>query len=166
MNVDTQVQRWHTIVTTVENKPGVLARVAGLFSRRGYNIHSLAVAPTDDERFSRITFTVDVEGSSLDQVVKQLNKLINVVEIRELDPSESVERELILVTVSAGAAHRHDLLQVIDDWRAFVLSENEQQIMLSLSARPARLDEFEECLRPFGIVELQRTGRVALPLLD
>ncbi len=166
MNASTPTQRWHTIVTTVENKPGVLARVAGLFSRRGYNIHSLAVAPTDDVKFSRITFTVDVEGSPLDQVVKQLNKLINVVEIRELDPLDSVERELMLVTVSADAGHRHHLLEVIDDWRAFVLSENDSEIMLSLSARPARLDEFEKSLRPFGIVKLQRTGRVALPSLD
>ncbi len=166
MNSATPTQRWHTIVTTVENKPGVLARVAGLFSRRGYNIHSLAVAPTDDERFSRITFTVDVEGSPLDQVVKQLNKLINVVEIRELDPLDAVERELMLVTVCADAGHRHDLLELIDDWRAFVLSENDSEIMLSLSARPARLDEFEASLRPFGIAKLQRTGRVALPSLD
>ncbi len=166
MNASTPTQRWHTIVTTVENKPGVLARVAGLFSRRGYNIHSLAVAPTDDVKFSRITFTVDVEGSPLDQVVKQLNKLINVVEIRELDPLDSVERELMLVTVSADAGHRRHLLEVIDDWRAFVLSENDSEIMLSLSARPARLDEFEKSLRPFGIVKLQRTGRVALPSLD
>ena len=102
MNGSTPNQRWHTIVTTVENKPGVLARVSGLFSRRNYNIHSLAVAPTDDERFSRITFTVDVEGTPLDQVVKQLNKLINVVDIQELSPTDSVERELKLITVSVG----------------------------------------------------------------
>lgn len=155
-------ERWHTIVTTVENKPGVLARVAGLFSRRGFNIHSLAVAPTDDDRFSRITFTVDVEGSPLDQVVKQLDKLINVVTITELDPDEAIERELMLVTVSAGAAHRGKLMEFIDDWRAYILNENSEEIMLSLSARPSRLDEFEEGLRPFGIAELQRTGRVAL----
>lgn len=162
----TQSERFHTIVTTVENKPGVLARVAGLFSRRGFNIESLAVAPTDDEAFSRITFTVDVESAPLEQVVKQLNKLINVVEIRELDPSESVARELMLVTVSADASHRAQLMDLIDDWRAYVLNENSQNVMLSFSARPARLDEFEEQLRPFGIVELQRTGRVALPALD
>ena len=158
-------ERFHTIVTTVENKPGVLARVAGLFSRRGFNIESLAVAPTDDERFSRITFTVDVASAPLEQVVKQLNKLINVVEIRELDPDDSVSRELMLVTVSVEAAHRKKLMELIDDWRAYVLNENPEQIMLSFSARPARLDEFEEQLRPFGIVELQRTGRVALQAL-
>lgn len=158
-------ERFHTIVTTVENKPGVLARVAGLFSRRGFNIESLAVAPTDDDRFSRITFTVDVESAPLEQVVKQLNKLINVVDIRELDPADSVSRELMLVTVSADSAHRKELMELIDDWRAYVLNENSEQIMLSFSARPARLEEFEEKLRPFGIAEIQRTGRVALASL-
>ena len=156
---------WHTIVATVENKPGVLARVAGLFSRRGFNIHSLAVAPTEDERFSRITFTVDVEGTPLDQVVKQLDKLINVVDITELDPSESIERELMLIAVEVGD-RRKELMKIVDDYRAYVLSEGDDRIMLSWSARPARLDELEERLRPFGIVELQRTGRVALPALD
>ena len=158
--------RFHTIVTTVENKPGVLARVAGLFARRGFNIESLAVAPTADERFSRITFTVDVASSSLEQVVKQLDKLINVVEISELRPAESVERELMLVTVAVDASGgRRQLLELIDDFRAYVLDEGQSQMMLSLAARPARLDEFEERLRAFGIVQLQRTGRVALPSL-
>ncbi|MEM7141454.1 MAG: acetolactate synthase small subunit [Actinomycetota bacterium] len=157
--------KFHTIVTTVENKPGVLARVAGLFSRRGFNIESLAVAPTDDERFSRITFTVDVESAPLEQVVKQLNKLINVVDITELDPEASVSRELMLVTVSADSSHRRELMELVDDWRAYVLNENSGEIMLSFSARPVRLDEFEEALRPFGITELQRTGRVALKSL-
>ena len=157
--------RFHTIVTTVENKPGVLARVSAMFARRGFNIESLAVAATDDDRFSRITFTVDVESAPLEQVVKQLDKLINVVSIRELDPAESIERELMLVTVEAEASDRGELLALIDDFRAYVLNENESQMMMSLSARPARLDEFEARLRPYGIAELQRTGRVALPAL-
>jgi len=157
---------WHTIVATVENKPGVLARVAGLFSRRGFNIHSLAVAPTDDESFSRITFTVDIEGTPLDQVVKQLDKLINVVDISELNPNESVERELMLITVEVDESRRRELMEIVDDYRAYVLSEGHDRLMMSWSARPARLDELEERLRPFGIVELQRTGRVALPALD
>ena len=165
MNQTSTAPVWQTIVATVENKPGVLARVAGLFSRRGFNIHSLAVAPTDDERFSRITFTVDVEGTPLDQVVKQLDKLVNVVDIQQLDPSESIERELILIAVEVGD-RRKELMEIVDDHRAQVLSEGDDTIMLSWSARPARLDELEECLRPFGIVELQRTGRVALPSLD
>ena len=159
-------ERFHTIVTTVENKPGVLARVAGLFSRRGFNIESLAVAPTDNEKFSRITFTVDVESAPLEQVIHQLDKLINVVDIQELDPADSVSRELMLVTVSAASTRRRELMELIDDWRAYVLNENEEEIMLSFSARPVRLEEFEEKLRPFGITQLQRTGRVALPSLD
>jgi len=158
--------RWHTLVATVEDKPGVLARVAGLFSRRGFNIHSLAVAPTDDERFSRISFTVDVEGSPLDQVIKQLDKLVNVVDITELDPDEAVERELMLITVQLDEGRRRELMEIVDDYRAYVLSEGHDRVMLSWSARPARLDELEDRLRPFGIVELQRTGRVALPALD
>lgn len=158
--------RFHTIVTTVENKPGVLARVAAMFARRGFNIESLAVAPTDDERFSRITFTVDVESAPLEQVVKQLDKLVNVVNIQELDPAEAVERELMLVTVTAEPDRRGELLGLIDDFRAYVLNENETQLMMSLSARPARLDEFEARLRPYGITEIQRTGRVALPVLS
>ena len=157
--------RFHTIVTTVENKPGVLARVAAMFARRGFNIESLAVAPTDDEHFSRITFTVDVESAPLEQVVKQLDKLVNVVNIQELDPAESVERELMLITVHADPDQRGSMLELIDDFRAFVLNENESHMMMSLSARPARLDEFEARLRPYGITELQRTGRVALPAL-
>ncbi len=162
----TDAGHFHTIVTTVENKPGVLARVAGLFARRGFNIESLAVAPTADERFSRITFTVDVASSPLEQVVRQLDKLINVVEIHELNPTDAVERELMLVVVSAEAKSRHRLLDLIDDFRAYVLDESRSEMMLSLAARPSRLDQFEELLRPYGIVKLQRTGRVALHRLD
>ena len=165
MNVSPTSPRWHTLAATVETKPGVLARVAGLFSRRGFNIHSLAVAPTEDEKFSRITFTVDIEGTPLDQVVKQLDKLINVVDISELNPDESVERELMLVIVEVGE-HRREIMEIVDDYRAYVLNEGDDKILMSWSARPARLDELEERLRPFGIVDMQRTGRVALPSLD
>ncbi len=157
--------RFSTIVTTVENKPGVLARVAGLFARRGYNIESLAVAATEDHRFSRITFTVDVESSSLEQVVKQLDKLVNVVDIQELDPAESIERELILVTVAVSPSGLGGLLGLADEFRAYVLDADADAMMLSLSARPARLDEFARRLQPYGIIELQRTGRVALRML-
>ncbi len=112
------IPEFHTIVVRVENKAGVLARIAGLFSRRGFNIESLAVAPTDDDRFSRITIVVDVASTSIDQVVKQLDKLINVLEIRELDPETSVERELMMTTLSAPTpeARREiiDLVQIFD----------------------------------------------------
>ncbi len=158
--------RFHTIVTKVENKPGVLARVANLFARRGFNIESLAVAPTDDERFSRITFTVDVESAPLEQVVKQLDKLINVVEISELDPAHSVERELILITVRAVPPVRSEILEIVQIFEAKALNIGHDKIMLALSGSPSRVDDFERLLRPYGIVEMQRTGRIALSVLD
>lgn len=160
------MSKFHTIVTTVENKSGVLARVSGLFARRGFNIESLAVAPTNDDRFSRITFTVDLASATLEQVVKQLDKLINVVEIHELSPAESIERELLLVVIEAGAEVRRELLDLVNNFGARVIDESNTQVMLTLSAKPDRLDEFEECLEVYGIVKLQRTGRVALHFLD
>jgi acetolactate synthase I/III small subunit len=157
--------RYHTLVVRVENKPGVLARVAGLFARRGYNIDSLAVAPTDDERFSRITIVVDAESAPLEQIVKQLDKLINVVEIRELDPRDSVERELMLVTVGVAADQRGQIMDLVRIFEARVLNVGLDSMMVSLSGSPNRLDDFEALLRPFGIEEFQRTGKVALASL-
>ena len=104
----------HTVTVLVENKSGVLARVAGMFARRGFNIYSLAVAPTDDERFSRITIVVDVEETSVEQITKQLFKLVNVVKITELHPSEAVERELLMMTVSVGPADRSNVIELVD----------------------------------------------------
>ncbi|MEE9417731.1 MAG: acetolactate synthase small subunit [Acidimicrobiales bacterium] len=157
--------RFHTVVVKVENKAGVLARVSGLFARRGFNIDSLAVAPTDDDNFSRITFVVDVESAPLEQVVKQLDKLINVVEITELDPAHSVERELMLVTVRVDGEGRGAILDLVQIFDATVLNVGHDQMMLSLSGSPGRIDDFEDLVRPYGIEELQRTGRVALPKL-
>ncbi len=156
----------HTLVVLVENKAGVLARVAGLFARRGFNIESLAVAPTDDERFSRITIVVDAETAPLEQIVKQLNKLINVVKISELADSESVLSELMLATVAATAAERSQVIELVDVFQGKILDVGHAALTVSLNDRPDRIDDFEELLRPFGIVELQRTGRVALPKLD
>jgi acetolactate synthase-1/3 small subunit len=158
--------RYHTLVVTVENKFGVLARVAGLFARRGFNIESLAVAPTDDEDLSRITVVVDVESAPLEQVVKQLDKLINVVEIRELHPEHSVERELVIATVAAEPDRRDELVEHLDRAGGKVLSVGTDAIMLSLVGPPARVDDFESLLRGYGIIEFQRTGRVALASLD
>ena len=158
--------RFHTLVVLVENKPGVLARVAGLFARRGFNIESLAVAPTDREEFSRITIVVDVESAPLEQVVKQLDKLINVVEIRELDPSDAVERELMIATVKVAAGSRGEVLDLVRIFEAKVLNVGTGEMMVSLSGAPHRVDDFEELLEPFGIVEVQRTGKVALSSLN
>jgi len=160
-----QHHRFHTLVVLVENKPGVLARVAGLFARRGFNIESLAVAPTDRDEFSRITIVVDVESAPLEQVVKQLDKLINVVEIRELDPAHAVERELMIATVKAPPEARGEVLDLVRIFEANVLNVGTAEMMVSLSGAPTRVDDFEELLEPFGIVEVQRTGKVALSSL-
>lgn len=166
MSAGPSKNRYHTLVVTVENKFGVLARVAGLFARRGFNIESLAVAPTDDEDLSRITVVVDVESAPLEQVVKQLDKLINVVEIRELHPEHSVERELVIATVAAEPDRRDELVEHLDRAGGKVLSVGTDAIMLSLVGPPARVDDFESLLRGYGIIEFQRTGRVALASLD
>jgi acetolactate synthase-1/3 small subunit len=155
----------HTLSVLVQNRPGVLARVAGLFARRGFNIFSLAVAPSEHEGMSRITIVVDVESSSLEQVTKQLFKLIEVVKISELDPRQSVERELLLATVRVGADERSQVLELATIFDAKVLAVAFEALTLSLEGSPEKLDDFEELLAAYGIVELQRTGRVALPKL-
>ena len=155
----------HILSVLVENKAGVLARVSGLFARRGFNIYSLAVAPTDDERFSRITIVVDVESSPLEQVTKQLFKLINVVKISELDPAEAVERELMLMTIKAEGGTRSQVIELVQVFNGKIVDVGHDALTVMLSGKPRNLDDFEELLRPYGIVELQRTGRVALPKL-
>ena len=158
--------RYHVLSVLVENRAGVLARVANLFARRGYNIYSLAVAPTDDENFSRITVVVDVESAPLEQVVKQLNKLINVIKISELDPRDSVERELMMLTVKAPPGTRSEILELAGLFDASVIDVGVAELTMSLDDTPQRLDDLEALLRPHGIVDLQRTGRVALPRLE
>jgi acetolactate synthase-1/3 small subunit len=155
----------HILAVLVENRPGVLARVASLFARRGYNIFSLAVAPTEDERFSRITIVVDVESAPLEQIVKQLFKLIDVIKISELDPRRSVERELLIATVRTPADIRGQVMELVQIFEGKVLAVGPDALTLSLEGHPGKLDDFEDLLRGYGIVELQRTGRVALPKL-
>ncbi len=156
----------HILSVLVENRAGVLARVASLFARRGYNIFSLAVAPSEDERFSRITIVADVEPTTLEQIVKQLFKLIDVVKISELDPNNSVERELFLATVRADAETRGQVVELVQIFEGKILAVGQGAITVSLEGAPSKLDDFEEMLRGYGIVELQRTGRIALPKLE
>jgi acetolactate synthase-1/3 small subunit len=156
----------HTLSVLVENKAGVLTRVASLFARRGFNIYSLAVAPTDDERFSRITIVVDVESSPLEQITKQLFKLINVVKIVELDPAHSVERELMLLTVKADSSTRGNVIELVQVFGGKIVDVGHDELTVELAGNPDKLDDLEELMRPFGISELQRTGRVALPKLE
>ncbi|MCU1495450.1 MAG: acetolactate synthase, small subunit [Acidimicrobiaceae bacterium] len=157
--------RHHVVTLLVENKAGVLVRVAGLFARRGFNIFSLAVAPTHDPRFSRISIVVDVESAPLQQVVDQLDKLVNVVRITELHPLNAREAELLLVTVAADAVGRAQVIQLAEVFGAKVVDVGAQALTLRLASAPEAVDDFEEVLRPYGILELQRTGRIALPKL-
>ncbi|HTX01594.1 MAG TPA: acetolactate synthase small subunit [Acidimicrobiales bacterium] len=158
----------HLVALRVENKAGVLVRVAGLFARRGFNIVSLAVAPTDDERFSRISIVVDAASAPLQQVVDQLDKLINVVWIRELAPAEAEEAELLLATVavSLGSREAVHLEAVSASAGAEVVDSDGEATTVRLAGTPETLDAFEDELRAYRIVELQRTGRIALPKLS
>ncbi|MGH9115606.1 MAG: acetolactate synthase small subunit [Acidimicrobiales bacterium] len=155
-----------TISVLVENRSGVLARVSGLFARRGFNIISLAVAPADDARFSRINIVVDVEETSVEQITKQLFKLVNVVKITELHPSDAVELELLMATVGAGADQRGAVIELVGVFEGKIVDVGTSGLTVMLAGDPGRLDDFEDLMRPFGIIELQRTGRVALPKLD
>jgi acetolactate synthase I/III small subunit len=159
--------RHHILSVLVENKAGVLARVAGLFSRRGFNIVSLAVAPTDGEgRFSRITIVVDVESAPLDQVVQQLDKLVNVVSISNLAPAEAVERELLLATVAAGTSERSQVIELVGVFGGEVVNVGSERLTVMLAGRPEKIDDFEGLLEGYDVEELQRTGRIALPKLE
>jgi acetolactate synthase-1/3 small subunit len=156
----------HILSVLVQNRPGVLARVASLFARRGFNIFSLAVAPTEDPNQSRITIVVDVESTPLEQVTKQLFKLVDVVKISELDPRRSVERELLLASVRVQAEQRGQVVELTNIFEGKILAVGTDALTVSLEGHPDKLDDFEELLRGYGIVELQRTGRVALPKLE
>ena len=152
-----------TLSVLVENKFGVLARVSGLFARRGFNIISLAVAPSDDPRFSRINLVIDVEETSVEQITKQLFKLVNVVKITELHPSESVERELLMMTVTVTATDRGNVIELVDIFEGKIVDVGAAALTVMVAGDPDRLDDFEDLMRPYGITEIQRTGRVALP---
>ena len=151
----------HTLSVLVENKPGVLARVAGLFARRGFNIESLAVGPTENEAVSRMTIVVKTQTKPLDQVVRQLDKLINVIHIQEL-AHDAVERELILIKVNADAGVRSQILEVADIFRAKIVDVHPEALSLEATGTPEKLQALVEILRPYGIRELAQTGMVAI----
>jgi acetolactate synthase-1/3 small subunit len=155
-----------TLSVLVENRSGVLARVSGMFARRGFNIISLAVAPTDDERFSRINLVIDVEETSVEQMTKQLFKLVHVVKISELHASDAVERELLMATVEAPSDQRGPVIELVGVFEGKIVDVGTSHLTVMLAGDPEKLDDFEDLLRPYGISELQRTGRVALPKLD
>lgn len=156
----------HILSVLVENKPGVLTRVAGLFARRSFNIFSLAVAPTENERLSRITIVVDVESTPLEQIVRQLDKLINVVRIDELAPDDAVQRELLMATIKVGPEDRGRIIELVGIFEGRILNVGYDELIVALDGSPHRLDDFEELIGNYEIAALQRTGRIALPKLS
>jgi acetolactate synthase I/III small subunit len=152
----------HTLAVLVENKPGVLARIAGMFSRRGYNIHSLAVGPTEDEDTSRLTIVIGGEATKLEQVVKQLNKLIHVLKIVELDANDSVEIETQLVKVTADATNRSQVIELADVFRARIVDVDHDAITVEATGTPGDLERMVALFEPFGIREMVRSGTIAL----
>ena len=152
----------HTLSVLVENKPGVLARVAGLFSRRGFNIDSLAVGPTEHPEVSRLTIVVNVEESPLEQVTKQLNKLVEVIKIVELDPEQSVARELLMVKVKADADNRGQVLEIVQLFKAKVVDIATDALTVQVTGNAGKLEDFLRVVEPFGVRELVQSGMVAI----
>jgi acetolactate synthase I/III small subunit len=154
--------RKHILSILVENKPGVLTRIAGLFARRGFNIDTLAVGPTDDDAISRITLTLDGAVHPMDQVTKQLHKLINVLKIRDLEPAETLARELALFKVSADGPARGELMQICEIFRAKVVDVSKRSVTVEVTGDCNKVDAFEALVRPFGLIEMARTGEIAI----
>jgi acetolactate synthase-1/3 small subunit len=152
----------HTLSVLVENKPGVLTRIAALFARRGFNIDSLAVGETEDPILSRMTIAVDAQDSPLEQVTKQLHKLINVIKITDLDPATSVERELMLVKVRAGAESRAEIMQIVEVFRAKIVDVGKTELVVEVTGTREKMEAMLGLMRPFGVIELVRTGRIAI----
>lgn len=154
--------RKHVLSVLVENKPGVLTRVSGLFTRRGFNIDTLSVGPTDDERISRITLTLDGASQPIDQVTKQLHKLINVLKIKDLEPAETVARELALFKVSCDAGTRSEIRELAEVFRGKIVDIGKRSIIAEITGERSKIEAFEKLVRPYGLVEMIRTGEVAI----
>ena len=154
--------RKHILSILVENKPGVLTRIAGLFARRGFNIDTLAVGPTDDDSVSRITLTLDGAVHPIDQVTKQLHKLVNVLKIRDLEPQETLARELALFKVSADGPSRAEVMQVCEIFRAKIVDVTKRSVVIEVTGACDKVDAFEQLVRPFGLIEMARTGEIAI----
>lgn len=151
-----------TLTVLVENNPGVLARVAGMFSRRGYNIDSLAVSTTDNPRVSRMTIVVTGDEAILQQVVRQLRKLVDVIKVQDISSKPSVDRELILIKVTADAAVRGEIMQITEIFRARIVDVGQESLIIEATGDQGKIDAIEDALKPFGIREMVRTGKIAL----
>ena len=154
--------RKHILSILVENKPGVLTRIAGLFARRGFNIDTLAVGPTDDDSISRITLTLDGAVHPIDQVTKQLHKVVNVLKIRDLEPEETLARELALFKVSTDGASRAEVMQICEIFRAKVVDVTKRSVVIEVTGTQDKVEAFERLVRPFGLIEMARTGEIAI----
>ncbi|MBF7083432.1 acetolactate synthase small subunit [Desulfallas sp. Bu1-1] len=152
----------HTLAVLVENNPGVLARVAGLFSRRGFNIDSLAVGRTENPDVSRMTIVVEGDARVLEQVTKQLHKLVDVIKINDITADEYVDRELVLIKVNVDPAQRGEVMQIADVFRARIVDLGRKTLTLECTGNDGKINAFEESLRPYGIKELVRTGKIAM----
>jgi acetolactate synthase I/III small subunit len=151
----------HTLSVLVENRPGVLTRVTSLFARRGFNIDSLAVGPTEDPTLSRITLVVSAADTPLEQITKQLHKLINVIKIQDLDPAESIDRELVLFKVNAVAEKRHEIIEIANVFRAKIIDVGRNSLTIEATGASDKLQAMEDLFRGYGIKELARTGKIA-----
>ena len=154
--------RKHILSILVENKPGVLTRVAGLFARRAFNIDTLAVGPTDDETISRITLTLDGAVHPIDQVTKQLHKLVNVLKIRDLEPAETLARELALFKLAVDGPQRTEVLQLCEIFGGRVVDVAKRSVVVELTGTDDKIEAFEQLIRPFGLIEMIRTGEIAI----
>lgn len=153
----------HTISVTVENKFGVLTRVAGLFSGRGYNIDSLNVAPTQDPTKSHMTIVTRGDDATVEQIVKQLNKLVDALEVRDFNEGEYIDRELVLVKVAVDSQTRAEVMQITDIFRAKIVDVQPKSLTIEITGNESKVEKFIDLMKAFGVVDLTRTGKVALP---
>ena len=153
----------HTISVLVENKFGALTRIAGLFSGRGYNIDTLNVAPTHDQTASRMTIVTHGDEATLEQICKQLNKLPDVLEVRDFRTDEYVDRELVLIKISVNAKSRAEVMQITDIFRAKIVDVQSRSLTIEITGNESKVEKFIELMKPFGVLDLTRTGKVAMP---
>lgn len=152
----------HTLSVLVENRAGVLTRVTSLFARRGFNIDSLAVGVTEDPTLSRITIVCSAADTPLEQITKQLHKLVNVIKIQDLDPADSVERELVLFKINASPERRHEIIEIANVFRAKIIDVGRNSLTIEATGAAEKIDAMEDLFRAYGIKELVRTGKIAL----
>ena len=153
----------HTISVVVQNRVGVLTRIAGLFSGRGFNIDTLNVGPTQNDKISRMTLVVVGNDQVLEQVVKQLNKLVDVLEVHDFKDGDVIDRELILLRVKATSSTRPEVMQICDIFRAKIVDVQSSSLSIEVTGDESKIDKFLQLMKPFGVLELSRTGRIALP---